>query len=215
MATTIYMMRHGESEANERDVFLGHGDLKLTQRGREQASMTAAFLKNEIGRPDAVYSSDLLRAYETGKCTADQFDMQVVKDKELREIDAGKWDFLTFSQLENEFAESYYVWTHNIGQARCDGGESVEQLQNRVACAVERIAKRHDNQVVFIFSHATPIRAFAAYCLKKTRDEIKDVPWAANASVTKVTYHEGTFQLEEYSRDDFMGDLVTALPENV
>lgn len=215
MSTTIYLIRHGESEANERTIFLGHGDLNLTQRGREQACMTADYLKTQIGQPDAIYSSDLSRAYETGKCIADQFDMPITKDQDLREIDAGKWDFVSFSDLEKEFAESYKIWLQSIGHARCDGGESVEELQSRFVCAITRIVKKHQNAVVFIFTHATPIRVFAAHCLKKSLGEIKDIPWAANASVTKAIYNEDCFEMVEYGRDDFMGNLVTALPANV
>ena len=43
----LYLIRHGESQANEKGLFLGHGDLDLTERGRAQAQKTAEYLKNE------------------------------------------------------------------------------------------------------------------------------------------------------------------------
>ena len=215
MSTTIYLIRHGESEANEKAIFLGHGDLHLTQRGKAQADMTAAYLINQVGQPDAIYSSDLSRAYETAKRTAEHFHMPITKDPDLREIDAGDWDFVPFTDLEKDFAESYGLWLQNIGRARCDGGESVEELCSRFIGAVTRIAKQHPDAVVFVFSHGTPLRILAAHCLQKSPDEIKDLPWASNASVTKIIFEEDRFQMVEYSHDEFMGNLVTALPSNV
>lgn len=215
MSTTIYIIRHGESEANERNLFLGQGDLDLTQRGMAQACKAADYLKTHVGRPDAIYASDLKRAYNTGKVTAELFEMPVITNQNLREIDAGEWDFVPFSDLQVRYPETYSRWMNDIGNSRCDGGESVEQLQNRVVRAITDIAENHENSTVFIFSHGTPIRVFAAHCLKKSLSQIKDIPWVTNASVTKVIYQENAFQLIEYSRDDFMCGLVTALPDNV
>ena len=212
MPTTIYLVRHGESEANERDAFLGHCDLDITQVGHKQAWAVADFFEKEIGRPDVIYSSDLARAYHTAKCTAERFGLPVFTRENLREIDAGLWDNVPFQTLITQFTESYDTWIHNIGHACCDGGESVEDLQNRVVSEITRIAQNHDGATIFVFTHATPIRTFAAYCLQKSLDEIKDVPWCSNASVTKVVFDNGKFALVSYSHDDFMGDLITKLP---
>jgi len=45
MSTQLYLIRHGQSEANLRDCFLGHGDLDLTDLGRRQAALTATYLQ--------------------------------------------------------------------------------------------------------------------------------------------------------------------------
>ncbi len=215
MSTTIYLVRHGESEANEQGVFLGHGDLNLTKIGIKQATVAADYIRSEIGRPDAIYSSDLMRAYHTAHCTAAHFNMPIFTDKNLREVEAGVWDLTKFAELTEKYKETYNVWLTNIGLSRCDGGESVEELQKRVVAALTEIAKKHDNQTIFVFSHATPIRVFAAHCLKKSLGEIKDVPWAANASLTKAVFKNGTFELVEYSFDKHMRGFVTELPKNV
>lgn len=215
MSVTVYLIRHGESEANRRDAFLGHGDLNLTQTGKKQARVTAGYLYSNFSKPNAIYSSDLKRAYDTAQETAELFHMPVIKEKELREIDAGLWENVTFKQLRKNFRESFSIWTENIGLAGCDGGETVKQLQKRIVSAVERIAKKYENGAVFLFCHATPIRVFAAHCLKKAPEEIKDVPWPANASVTKAEYDGKQFRLIDYSQDGFMGELITKLPENV
>lgn len=215
LRTTIYLVRHGESEANKRNAFLGHGDLDITPAGHRQACAVAQFFADKIGRPDVIYASDLARAYNTAKCTAEKFNMPIIKNQNLREIRAGLWENVPFQTLAAQFSQSYETWLHNIGYARCDDGESVAELQARIVSEITRIAQKHKDAVVFLFTHATPIRTFAAHCLQKTLDELKTVPWCSNASVTKVVYEAGQFSLEEYSRDDFMGDLITKLPTNV
>ena len=211
MSTTVYLIRHGESQANRRDVFLGHYNMSLTDTGRKQAELTAAYLFDAAPTPAAIYSSDLTRAHETAECTAVRLGMPIVKDERLREIDAGRWDNKSFTELKTEFAESFVVWTHDIGSARCDGGESVAEVQSRFVAAVADLAARHDGETVFIFSHATPVRTFAAHCLGKTSAEMKEVPWPPNASVTEAVYENGAFRLVEYARHDFMGDMVTSI----
>ena len=108
--TEIYLIRHGESQANERDVFLGHGDLDLTEKGKKQAELTAEYLK--ACHFDVIYSSDLLRAYHTAEATAKKVGLPIVKDERLREIDAGEWDFKTFDDLEKEYQDKEKNYTN-------------------------------------------------------------------------------------------------------
>lgn len=187
--------------------------MDLTDIGRLQAKMTAQYLKANV-LPDYIYSSDLDRAYETAQYTQRLFNVPIIKDTGLREIDAGLWDKLTFDELEKGFKESFDLWKSDVGHSYCDGGESVAQLSSRIILTLENIAKRHNGSTVLIFTHALAIRAFACHCLGKSLGELKNVPWAANASVTKVEY-DGKFTLTEYGVCDFMGKSVTRLPDGV
>lgn len=208
----IYLIRHGQSKANEKNLFLGHGDLDLTDVGIEQAKKTAEYLKTV--NADVIYSSDLLRAYNTAKQTANVLNLPIVRDKELREIDCGEWDFVPFDEIKVRFKDGYNVWINDVANAKCDGGESVREVQERLARAVTKIANDNLGKTVLIFSHATAIRCFAAYCACGSVDGVKDIPWANNASVTEVEYVDGKFKLIEYGRDDFMGSIGTGLPND-
>lgn len=211
MATKIYLIRHGESVANQEDVFLGHTDLDLTEKGRRQAEKTAVFLK-EIP-VDVIYSSDLKRAYHTALATAEAKGLPVITDRELREIYAGDWENKSFKELMEEFCESFDLWIENIGSAYCDNGETVKELQKRFVNAVERIAKENDGKTVLIFTHATPVRVFGAYAAGLQEERMKEIPWPGNASVTSAEYESGRFKLIWYSRNDFLGEIATELPD--
>ena len=94
-------------------------------------------------------------------------------------------------------------------------GESVAELRHRMISALLRIAAKHENETVFVFTHATPIRAVAAHCKQLDANELKTVPWATNASVTRIIVDGDRFTLVDYSIDHFMGNMATRLPENV
>ena len=212
--TTLILVRHGESEANRQDLFAGHFDADLQNRGMEQARKTAKFLSENF-KIDKVYASDLKRAYNTGKAVADLFGLEVIPDENLREIFAGEWEGLAFDYLLETYVEDYGRWKNDIGNARCTGGESVQELAKRILAEVEKIAKENDGKTVVIATHATPVRAMECAWRGMTFDEMKDIPWVTNASVTEADYENGKFTLNFAGKDDHLLDLATALPKNV
>ena len=213
MKTTIYLVRHGQSVGNLRDQFIGHTDIELTDLGRQQARLAAQYLKDLP--VDAIYSSDLMRAYETALETAKLKNMQVVKTAGMREIYGGEWERKVFPTLRETHSADFAVWCDDFGNARCTGGESVQELQSRIVNEVRRIAEENPGKAVMIFCHATPIRVFRAHCDGASPEAMGTIPWATNASVTHAEYEDGQFRLVAYSIDHFLGSLVTALPEDV
>ncbi|MBE6757949.1 MAG: histidine phosphatase family protein [Ruminococcaceae bacterium] len=210
MKTTMYMIRHGQSRANLEGRFLGHGDWDLTALGHSQAACAATYLKDIPC--DAIYASDLSRAFHTAEHTASAVGLPVIAERDLREINAGEWECMPFEEIEAMYPKAYKRWLEDIDHAQCVNGESVMALQERVVAALRRIAAAHAGQTVFLFTHATPIRVAAAHCLNKA---VKDVPWATNASATRFEYEDKQLVLADYSYDAYMGELVTNLPANV
>lgn len=213
MKTTVYLVRHGQSVGNLRDLFIGHTDIELTELGLQQAKMAAGYLKDFP--LDAIYSSDLQRAYNTACALGELKHLPVIKTQQMREIFGGKWEEESFPDLGKNYTEDFSVWCEDFGNARCTDGESVAELQSRIVGEVRRIVEENPGKSVAIFCHATPIRVFRAHCEGATTAEMKDIPWASNASTTVAEYENGAFRLIEYSIDHYMGDLVTALPDDV
>jgi len=206
--TTLYFIRHGQSLGNLHRRFLGHTNLDLSELGYKQAEKTAEFFKDI--HIDAIYSSDLCRAFNTVKPLADMKNLTVIPRTRLREINSGKWENLEFDRILTEYEADYKVWLTDIGNAVCTEGESVAHLQQRVATEVEAIAKAHEGQRVVIGTHATPIRAMTCIWRGLPISEMKNIPWIANASVTKVIYDKGVGKIEEYELTDHLGDIATA-----
>ena len=148
--TTLYLVRHGETEWNRIGRWQGHTDVELNDRGREQARELAARLADIA--IDVIYSSDLKRAHETALIVAELKRMPVTTDVGLREIDVGSWAGLNDAEIEARFPD----------RKRPDG-EAVDVFRARVVGAATRIARAHREQRVLIVSHGGTLRSLRRY----------------------------------------------------
>lgn len=214
MSTTLIFVRHGESQGNKLDSFNGSIDHPLTDRGRQQAECTAKYLDRY--KIDAIYSSDLSRAYETASFTAKRQKLEIAPSKNLREIYGGKFEGLEYRLLEEKYPVEYGAWRNDMGNCRCPGGESVRELLERVNTEVLQIAKNNIGKTVLIATHAAPIRAMSTVWAKKDITKIRDFDWVTNASVTVVNYDDpDNPEVILYDEHAHLADLSTALPSYI
>ncbi|MBQ3257614.1 MAG: histidine phosphatase family protein [Oscillospiraceae bacterium] len=212
--TKLLIIRHGQSEANLQGVFVGHTNSPLSDLGRRQAEATADYIVSTY-RVDAVYASDLERAFYTGKAVADRLGLPVTPVRGMREIFAGDWETVKFDTLSTEYGEPYQLWLRDIGLAHPTNGESTARLQQRIGDTLRTIAEENEGKTVVVATHATPIRTFMHLCTKLPLSEMKNIPWVSNASVTTAVYENGSFTIVEAGHDAHLGDMRTALPKNV
>ncbi len=212
--TTLLLIRHGESLANKECFFAGQLDVPLEPRGIEQARCTANFI-NRTYTVDKVYSSDLCRAYETAVAVAQPLGTEIVTDTRLREIYAGNWQGMPFDDILTHYSAEYRVWLSNIGNCVCTGGESVAQLSKRVWTAIEEIALENPGKTVVISTHATPIRAMQCLLNGHHLNNMKEIPWVSNASVTELFYNAGVWRFGKCSQDAHLSHLRTVFGANV
>ena len=178
-----------------------------------QAELTANYIVQNF-HVDGVYSSDLQRAFMTAKVLADRLGQQVIACPDLREIYGGQWEGKPFDQLQILCPKTYGTWLSDIGNAVCDGGESVAQMQLRVVEALKRIALDNPGKTLALVCHGTPIRSVQCLCEGKTLSEMKDVKWVSNASVSQLVFEDNRFYMEQISSDDHLGELISVLPAN-
>ncbi len=211
--TRFIMVRHGFSVANSEKIFAGHSDFPLTDIGKTQADMCAEALRDE--KIDAIYSSDIGRAYDTAKPIAASHSLEIIIHKGLREIYAGEWEGLSFEELDEKYTKEFGLWKSDIGRARCTGGESPAELYERILFTLKSIASENEGKTVCIATHATPIRAVCAAAEGLEPEDMAKIKWTANASISLFEYDDGRFTAIYTSRTDHLGDLRTALPSNV
>ena len=212
--TRILLIRHGESEANRERRFAGHSDFPLTEKGRRQAECTADYIARTYS-VDRVYASDLCRAYDTALAVARRFSLEVIPEPDLREIFAGEWEGLPFDEIRARFDKDFELWTSDIGNSACTGGEKVSQLQSRVLTALLRIAEENPGKTVAIGTHATPIRATECALRGKSLSEMHEVPWVSNASVTELCYADRALSLVSVGESRHLDSMQSSLPDNV
>jgi broad specificity phosphatase PhoE len=159
--TTILLARHGESDWNAARRWQGHADRPLTEVGIAQAEALAERL-GEVDL-DAVYASDLRRASETAEVVARRKGLIVTIVPELREVDVGSWSGLTRREAEERFPDGFRRWL--AGRRGWEGGETYEEMAERIGKAVRAIAGQHPRGRVLLVSHGGPIRAVHALAL--------------------------------------------------
>ncbi len=215
MSTTLIFIRHGESEANATGRFTGQSNVfALTERGHAQAEAAAEYFSETI--VDAVYASDLRRAYDTALHVAKPHLLPVTPEVGFREIFAGEWEGKRFEDLPVLFPRDFGLWRSDIGASVCTGGESVAELQTRVRAAVERIVRLHPDQTVIIGTHATPIRVMQCIWQGVPLSGMKDIPWVPNASITTVVYEPDlTWHDVHIGFTGHLEGMMTGLPSNV
>lgn len=210
--TRFYIVRHGQSEGNATRRFLGHTDLGLTELGHKQGRKTAEYLKDK--GVDAIYSSDLVRAYDTAKYLGDLIGVEPMKTKELREIFAGEWEGRELSDILSNY-DNYQIWLGDFGNVRCDGGESTLELLQRIEKELIRIASVNDGKTVMIATHAAAIRVMCCLWKGIELSQAKNIKWVSNASVTDVTYDNGKWTIGCIGYDEHLAGLISQVPPNV
>ena len=155
------------------------------------------------------------RAYCTGLAIAEKCGVPIIKDKNLREIYAGEWEGKLFTDIENTYADDYKIWRQDTGNARCTGGESVRELSERIYNFLQKIAKENDGKTIAVATHATPIRAMHSLVQFSNLDEMKNIRWVTNASVSILIFDGEKFELVEKCYDAHLEELKSYLPPNV
>lgn len=214
--TTVYIVRHGQSVANLEERFAGHSDFPLTDLGRRQAELAGNYLVKENIRLDAAYASDLCRAFETGRIIAEKQGLTPVPSPGLREIYAGKWEAMKFIDIYEQFSESFGVWLQNIGRSRCDEGESIAEVRTRVLATVQEIVRQNPEKTILLATHGAAIRSLEAELLGLSPDEMKDLPWVGNASLTVVEFDDDLHgAIIQRDIREHLGEFASGLPANV
>ena len=210
--TTILLVRHGQSEANLQDLFAGHSGYSLTPLGREQAAKTAEFIKNTYP-VDAVYSSDLPRAFQTAEYTSRAFGLPIVTDAHFREIEAGKWDGVAFDQLAKDYPEDFATWLKGVGESHCTGGENLASLVERVYQGLLGIADK--GKCIVVASHATPLRSMLWKATEADEIDMHEISWGSNCGVTEFAIEDGKLTVVRVNQVDHLAGLETKLPDNL
>ena len=211
------MVRHGQSVANAENKFAGHSNFDLTELGHRQAKLAAEYLvKRE--KVDIIYSSDLSRAHNTAVPFAELYGLPINDTAELREMFAGLWEGRIVSELCDEYREDMLAWRDNFSNARCTGGESVEELYERMVPAVCSIAKQNLGKTVLMATHATPVRAIDCYSRGWGAEKMADVAFVRNASISIFEYDESDGSIKPIHVDivEHLDDsLVTSVPTDL
>ena len=189
MATTIVLVRHGETDWNREHRFQGHADTPLNAAGRRQAVELAELLRGE--RFAAVYTSPLRRAAETASIVAARLGLQALELEALREIDVGDWQGLTVEEVRTRYPEQL----HDAWHSGWPNGESHADLDARVLPALLDLGRRHEGARVLGVTHAGPLRTALATSAGLSHEESRArIGRLGNCAVFRFAIRDGTLE---------------------
>jgi len=167
MATTIYLIRHGETEDAEEKRYKGHIDVPLSANGIEQIKRLSEYIyqstntnppipplsKGGQGGVKAVYSSGLSRALKTAEIIAEPFGLKPIVVEQLKERSFGVWEGMTFSEIEEKYPDAFKSWAENPLKFSPIEGESTLEVKERALKVFHEIIKNHGDEKIAIVSH--------------------------------------------------------------
>ena len=163
----LVLVRHGQSEWNEKNLFTGWKDPGLTQKGIEEAKKAGHQL-NKLGLNfDIMHTSALIRAQLTGQIILDvlkQDNLETIKNQALNERDYGELTGLNKDEARENFGvDQVQIWRRSYDTPP-PGGESLKDTYNRVIPYFESdILPLMKDKNVLISAHGNSLRALVKY----------------------------------------------------
>ena len=189
---TLYLVRHGESEANAAHIFAGQTDSPLTARGREQATVVAKALQPV--HFDRIVTSALSRTKDTATLIAAGRGLSVEVFDELKEIDLGEAAGKPFDEvraLPNYDGEGFTQWP---------GGESLDQVVRRAMGVIDGLVAESSGKTICVVGHGGVTRILVSRFMGVLPKLIR-VP-ATNTNITIVTFDdENGYMVQEMFKD--------------
>ncbi|MBI1256980.1 MAG: histidine phosphatase family protein [Chloroflexi bacterium] len=162
---TLFYSPHATSIDNEAGRASGHADVPLSELGRQRAVSLGQGYANEA--LDAVFCSDLQRAYTTVEIAFSGRSLPITRDPRLRECDYGQWTQCPRDQvaLEQHIREPY------------PDGESLVMVAQRVGAFLRDLLRDYEGKRIVVISHAAPKYALEYWAGDRSLEAVVATPW--------------------------------------
>lgn len=184
---TIFLIRHGKTEANEKWLYCGKTDLPLTPGGREELQ----HIEYSIPKNCRFISSGLRRANESLELLFGKVPYDV--NPELQEMDFGSFEMRSHNELKDQ--AEYLTWISGDNDSNVTpGGESGKLMRKRALSAFLKIAEKEQDTV--IVTHGGVIAAIMAHLFPM--ESKNRYQWqSANGRGYKLTCTNGVWTYEK------------------
>ena len=149
--TRLHLIRHGEVEGAEEKRYNGQKDVALTPKGMAQIG----FLQMRIKKftVSAVYCSDLTRCVDGATLLAAGYDLQPIANPELREIDAGDWQGMTWDEILKKHPKLWKKRLKDIVNVPFPGGENLVDVAERIRPVIQELVDKHQGEEIVVVAH--------------------------------------------------------------
>jgi broad specificity phosphatase PhoE len=147
----LYIIRHGQTAWNKKEIFRGTRDIPLNEVGLKEASALGHYLHET--RFDVLYTSPLSRARQTADAVARYQDLAPLLEPLLTDLNFGVWQGRLHEKVKQEYPELYQTWVTAPEQTHFPEGESLQDVLNHADTLLANLRKSHPGKTVGLFTH--------------------------------------------------------------
>lgn len=163
----IYIVRHGQTIWNASNRLQGSADIELNEKGRALAGETGKNLEKITF--DRIYSSPLIRAYETACLIRGHRNIPIIRDERLQELNFGVNEGKNFKELLADTSAPFHYFFEQPDLYRApEHGETLEHICERGAEFMKEVIEplRDEAERVMIVAHGAMNKAIMCYVKK-------------------------------------------------
>jgi ribonuclease H / adenosylcobalamin/alpha-ribazole phosphatase len=161
--TSLLLIRHGHTEATEAGLLYTDPAAKLTEKGIEQAKAISKWIPRH--NPNVLVANTAMRVRWTADIISGASGLEPVICQGFDEWRVGEWEGRTYLDIKKNDPEIYAAWSKDPITNRPPGGESIEDLCERIRGNLEALIKTYEGQTVAFVTHAGIIRAILVNAL--------------------------------------------------
>ena len=178
MVTTLYLIRHGETEGGEIRRYKATIDVPLSEKGLRQMKLVSRYIyQNTVSNQNsgyrtrstelsAVYCSDLSRAITSAEIIAEPHSLKPIIVSSLRERNFGLWEGMSFDEIREKYPLEFDAWADNPLKFSPLEGESTSAMKDRVIQAMNDIMENRNKENIAIVAHGGVNRIILCHILE-------------------------------------------------
>ena len=188
----VVLLRHGDTRLTPERRFSGGGgsDPRLSVAGRDQARQAAGSAVLRGVHFTEILTSPMVRCQETAQIVADVLGVAVSIDRNLREMDFGLWEGMTFDEVHDHYPEDLQRWKQSAWASPTGSSDTFAAVVDRMRTAAERFADRYAGASVVAVTHVTPVKALVADALGAPPSALFRME-LSSACISRITYTGG------------------------
>ena len=180
----LFFIRHGQTDWNLQGKIQGSYDSELNDTGIKQAVELSEVLLKLNYKFSRIYTSPQKRALKTAKILSEYSNIEYIPIDDLKEINMGEWEGLSWKEVEENYPTEYKKWLLNRQYTRTPNGESYDDMLKRVLIAINQIIDENSDNVVVI-SHSAIIMGLQCYVTNTPFNDMLKFK-TKNATITEI-----------------------------
>ena len=161
----------------------------LSDAGVEEIEKICEFLKIRGIKNDKIYTSPALRSTQSAGMIAKSFKQEFEIVEDLHPRKCGKFNGLTFEQIEDKYPDALETLINNPEIATPEDAESVSDFIARVKTSIDKIIEKNLGNRIIIVTHKDIIKAAICSALNMPDTSLHRI-YIKTGSATQISYFE-------------------------